>query len=131
MDIFLKTVAGILVTVILGLCLAKQGKDTALLLIIGVCVMVMLSAMEYFRPVIDFIQKLQIMGKLDSDMLAILIKAVGIGVLSEITGMICADSGNSALGKSLQIMASVVILCMSVPLLTELMSLIEGILGDL
>ncbi len=130
MSIFLKTVAGIMVAVILGLSLAKQGKDISLLLVIGVCAMVMLSAMEYFRPVIDFIYKLQIMGKLDSQMLTVLLKAVGIGILAEITGMICTDSGNAALGKALQVMASVVILCMSVPLLTELMSLLEGILGD-
>ena len=129
MNIFLKSAAGILIAVIIGHSLSKQNKDTALLLVMGVCVMVLISAMEYFQPVVDFFQKLQSMGNLDSQMLSVLLKTVGIGVLSEITALICADSGNAALGKGLQILASAVILWMSVPLMTELMSLIEGILG--
>ena len=102
MNIFLKSTAGILIAVIIGHSLSKQNKDTALLLVMGVCVMVLISAMEYFQPVVDFFQKLQSMGNLDSQMLSVLLKTVGIGILSEITALICADSGNAALGKGLR-----------------------------
>lgn len=128
MEIFIKSVSGILVAVILGQSLSKQGKDVALLLTMGVCAMVLLAAMRYFKPVVDFFQKLQTLGKLNGEMLSVLLKSVGIGILAEITGMFCSDSGNAALGKAIHVLASGVILCLSVPIMTELITLIEEIL---
>lgn len=129
MSIFMKAVAGIIIAVILSLTLAKHGKDTALVLVLGVCVMIILGAMEYLKPIVQFFDKLKSMGKLNEQMLSVLIKATGIGILSEIAGTICTDSGNASLGKSLQIMATAVILWLSIPIMSELLSLIEGILG--
>ena len=51
-----------------------------------------------------------------------------MGLLAEVTELICIDSGNTALGKGLKILATAVILWMSVPLLSGLISLIEEIL---
>lgn len=128
MDIFIKSVSGIFVAVILGQSLSKQGKDMALLLTMGVCAMVLVAALRYFQPVVDFFHKLQSLGKLNGEMLSVLLKAVGIGILAEISGMICSDSGNAALGKAIHVLASGVILCLSVPIMTELITLIEEIL---
>ena len=114
-DIFLKAVAGILIAVILTLTLAKNGKDTAVVLVLGVCAMIILGAMKYLEPVVQFFNRLQSLGKLNEQMLSVLIKATGIGILSEIAGTVCSDSGNAALGKSLQIMATAVILWISIP----------------
>lgn len=118
-----------MITVVLGLALAKQGKDISLLLTIAVCAMVVAAAATYLEPVIDFFQRLEDVGKLDGGMLQTLVKIVGIGLLAEITGLICTDAGNASLGKSIQILASAVILWMSIPLLTALLELLEEILG--
>ena len=128
MDVFIKAAAGVLIALVLYLVLARQGKDFSLLLTVAVCCMVAAAAVNYLEPVISFFQKLQTLGQLDSDMMGIILRAVGIGLLAEITGLICADAGNAALGKTLQILASAVILWMSVPLFTSLIALIEEIL---
>lgn len=129
MDIFLKVAAGVLITVVLGLALSKQGKDISLLLTIAVCAMVVAAAATFLEPVVDFFQKLEDIGQLDAEMLQTLLKIVGIGLLAEITGLICTDAGNGSLGKAIQILASAVILWMSIPLLTGLIELVEEILG--
>lgn len=129
MDIFLKAAVGVLITSMLCLFLAKQGKDISLILSIAVCCMVITGAIEFLEPVMDFFQKLRSLGKLDSEFLNVLLKAVGIGLLAEISGLICTDSGNAALGKSLQLMASAVILWISIPLLNDLIEIVEEILG--
>lgn len=129
MDIFLKTIAGILISVVLGLILSRQGKDMALLLSVTVCCMIVTAAVLYLKPVIAFFKKLESIGNLDSQMLKILFKAVGIGLLAEITSLICEDSGNTALAKGLQFLAAAVILWISIPLLNELLTLLETILG--
>jgi hypothetical protein len=45
--------------------------------------------------------------------------------------MVCADAGNASLGKVLQILASAVILWLSLPVFTALIELIQKILGEL
>jgi stage III sporulation protein AD len=81
------------------------------------------------KPIIEFIQKLKNLGNIDSDFMRIILKAVGIGMITEITVMICSDSGNASLGKSLQILSSAVILWISLPVLNQLIDLLDQILG--
>lgn len=128
MDTFMKATAGVLIALVLYLVLAKQTKDISLLLSVAVCSMICLAAITYLKPVIEFFKKLEALGQLEPQMLEIILKAVGIALLSEISGLICTDAGNAALGKSLQILASAVILWMSVPLFTNLLTLVEQIL---
>ena len=131
MNIFIKCAAGVLVAVVLILTLSKQGKDISLLLTIAVCCMVLCAAISCLQPVMDFLQRLQSIGKLDSEICTILLKAVGISLVSEIAGLICTDSGNASLGKALQVLATATILWISIPLLNELIELVDNILGAL
>ena len=130
MNVYLKVIAGILIALILGIVLDKQGKDISILLTLAVCAMVMLAVTNYLQPIMDFMKRLQNIGQLDSDVLQILIKAVGIGLIAEITNLICVDAGNGALGKTLQVLASAVIIWMSIPVFNQLLELIEKILGE-
>ncbi len=130
MTAFLQTVAGIFVAVVLGLALSKQGKDITLLLCICGCCMVLSVAVMYLEPVMALIDRLQELSGLDSDFLSVVMKAVGIGLVAEVASLICADSGNSALGKTVQILASAAIMWLSVPLLNALMDLIQKIIGE-
>lgn len=130
MSAFFQTVSGCLIAVVLSIVLSRQGKDMTLLLGIAVCCMVLCIALRYLEPVIEFIQKLRQIGELDNQMLTVMLKAVGIGVVAEIAGLICTDAGSGAIGKTIQIMASAVILSLSVPLMTSLIELIQKIVGE-
>lgn len=130
MDMFIRAAAAVLLAVIMVLTLGMQNKQTALLLVLAVCAMLGIMAVSYLQPVMEFIGTLQIIGKLDAGMLQILLKAVGIGFIGELTSLICTDSGNAALGKGIQILCAAVILRLSLPLLEKLMKLLEQILGE-
>lgn len=130
MENFIKIIGGVLIAVFLGLALNRQGKDISLLLSIGVCCMVLTAAMAFLEPVLEFALTLRDTCGLDSGMLKILLKAVGVGLVAEITGLICADSGNGALGKAVQILATVLILWLSIPLMTQFLELVQTILGE-
>ena len=106
----------------------KQQKDYAVILTMAASCMVLLTAIEYLNPVFQFFKELESLANVDSDILKILLKSVGVGLLSEIAGLICNDSGNGALGKSVQFFASCMILWMSLPLFTDLLELIKNIL---
>ncbi len=125
----MKAVGGVFLAVIFCALLAKQESHIALCLTVSVCCIVALVAIRNLSPVMDFFYHLQEIGGFDSGMLSIVLKGVGIAILSEIATTICADAGNAALGKVLQFLSVTVIICICIPLLNELMKLIETILG--
>ena len=128
MNTFLKITAAVLVTALLSLVISKQSKDFSVLLVLAACSMTVVITMQYMEPVIALMQKLSSMANLDNELLKILLKSVGIGILAEIVSLICTDSGNATLGKTLQISAAVIILYLSTPLFINLIDLIEDIL---
>lgn len=131
MQLFIKTCGAVLLTVILIITLGKGSKDLSLVLGVAVCCLVSIAALEYLRPVIEFIRQLENIGGLDHSMIRILLKAVGIGLISEIAALICNDSGNSSLGKAVKLMGSAVILWLSLPLYGMTIELLQRILGGL
>lgn len=131
MDIFVKACGGVIITVILGMTVGKSWREAGLLLTICVICMVAVLAVGYLEPVLDLLHSLQQETGLDKDLLNALLKIVGIGMTAEIAGLICADAGNSGLGKIIALLGTSVILWLSVPLLTQLLELIRDILGGI
>ena len=127
---FWKIITGVLITVVLCIVLNKQNKDLSLVLILAVSVMVLFAAMRYIEPVFAFVDKLQAIGNLDTSVLQIILKAVGISLVAEIAALVCQDSGNAALGKAVQIFATVAVLWVSLPLMESLMDLLQKIMGE-
>ena len=129
MSLFIKITAGVLLTAILSLVLSKQGKDFSLLLTLMVGCMVVIASVGFLQPVVSFLTRLAEAGQLRDDFLNLLLKIVGIGLLSQIAGMVCTDAGNQSLNKVLQLMTTAVILWVSIPLFEQLLSLFESVLG--
>ena len=127
MGLYWKAVAAVLLAVVLIWTLRRQ--EMGVLLGMAVCAMVMAVAMAYLEPVLELVETLQELGGLDGEMTSILLKSVGIGLVTEIAGLICADSGNASLGKSLQLLGTVAILWLSVPLFTSLLELIQEMMA--
>ena len=131
MDIVFKAISGVLIVLVLCQVFAKQGKDISLLLTITVCCMVITAAVSYFRPVIDFFKDLQTTTNLNSELMRIMLKVVGISLLTELTVMVCNDMSKASLGKSLQILSAAAILCLALPLFEQLLELLNTVLGAL
>lgn len=131
MDLYLKITAGILIASILCLAVPSHIKELSLMLTLFVCAGALIAGVEFFKPVITFAQKLTSIGNLNQEYLQILCKIIGIGLISQICGLVCSDAGNQSMAKALQIITTVVILCICVPLLEELLSLIVSILGEI
>lgn len=76
------------------------------------------------------IETLKDTAQLDSDLFQTILKAVGIGLIGELASLICADSGNAALGKTVEILTAGVILWLSIPLMTALLELVQQMVGS-
>lgn len=131
MDIYLKAIGGVLVALMLCLALGNRGKEFAVLLALMVSAMVIMAGLSYFSSVLDFFAQLQSLIGLDNDLLNVLLRAVGVGLIGEIAGLICADGGQAALGKAVQILTSGIILWVSLPLYSQILKLVEELLSGL
>ena len=128
MEIYLKITAAILITLVGTLVLGKQASDFSLLLTLSVCCMALISAVSFLKPVVNFMERLVSVGQIADETFTILLKAAGIAFLSQIACMVCSDAGNQSLGKTLQFVTTAVILSLSIPLLEEILNILEAVL---
>lgn len=128
MDTFVKATGCILIALIISIVLSKQGKDFSILLTVFVCATVSVTAVNYLSTILDFFDRLQILGKLDPEFIKVLLRSVGIGLVAEISALICSDAGNAALGKTIQLLGGAVVLWLSLPLFSDIIELVEEIL---
>lgn len=131
MDIYLKAICGGLVALILCLTISDRGKELSLLLTLTTCCMILSVLTVFLTPVMEFFMELESLIPLESDLLGTLLKIIGIGILGELCGTICSDSGNSALSKTISMLTTMVMLWLSLPLLETLLALIRQILENI
>lgn len=131
MTVFFQSAAAVLLAAVLGLTLSAQGKDLGILLTLGVCAMVLTVCLSFLQPVLEFLRQLEALGELDRELIRVLFKIAGIGLVSEMAGMICADAGNPSLGKAINMLGTSVILWLSLPVFQGLLELIQEVLGGI
>lgn len=128
---FIQTAASAMIGIILILTIRGKNGEIALLLSIACCCIALFGVVQILTPVRDFIEALMITSQIDTDLIKNLMKILGIGLIGEITSSVCADSGNTAIGKTVQLAATAMILYLSLPLFTALLELVERIMGNL
>ena len=131
MNLFWKSAAFALAATIANLSIDKGETDIALLLSVFACAAVAGSAFLLLEPVLEFLLSLGDFGQIPEQFIGVLMKILGIGILSELSQSICADSGNASLGKALQLAATAVTMYISLPLFRWFLELIQEIMGQL
>ena len=126
---YLRFAAAALIGLILVLVVGRQSRDLGMLLSLAVCVLLALGAMEFLEPVLELLDELKRLGELDGGAVGILLRCAGIGMVSELAGLLCADAGEGAMGKALQICANAAILWLSLPLLRQVLTMIGEVLA--
>lgn len=128
MDIYLKSICIAVVGIFLCLILSRNAKDYAFVIVTILCCALSAVAIGFLKPVLDLVEELAHMVDNSSGWVKILLKTVGLSMIGETVSLICAESGHAAVGKTLQVLTTVVILWVSLPLIRSLMDLIRSIL---
>ena len=129
MDSYGKSIAFLLLSVILWIVVDQQQKDIGILMTIAICGIGMASAMRYLQPVIQFMWELSVLGGTEENVLEYLVRAAGIGLLAELTGKLCVDAGNGSVAGMARFVGSTAILSCGLPVFRSLISLIQEIMG--
>lgn len=127
MDIIKVILIGIIVSI--AVVLVKQIKpELSIFLVIGGSIIILGYIMNWFNPVISTLQSIVTKTGLNSVLIENVLKIVGIGYLTEFASNICLDSGNSSIADKVQLAGKTFILIVSLPILTELIDIVAGLL---
>ena len=113
----------------LALLLKQQKSEYALYLSLSAVLLILIFSINRLQIVIDTIQKIEQYTGIDSAMLKILVKLMGITYVAEFASGICKDAGFFAIGSQIEMFAKFSIMAVSVPVLLTLLETIEGLLG--
>lgn len=108
----------------------KQYKpEYALVVTVLTAIFITVSAIGWVVPVIS-----EIKGTLDDagisySSLSILIKAVGICYITQLTSDVCKDAGQASVASKIELVGRIAICVSAIPLYREVLSLVETIIG--
>ena len=118
-----------LLAVIFTSLLRKNNKELAIVLSLSVCAVIGVLLVQLAEPVVDFLKKLRNISGLDEALMQPLLKTVGIGLLTQISANVCADAGENAIAKMIEVCGGVLALYVSIPLLEAVLEMME-VLGN-
>lgn len=122
------TVIGI-VTVLLSAMLRKSSRELGILLTLAACVLIGLLLIQLAEPVVEFLAKLRNIAGLDKTLTEPILKTIGIGLITQIGATVCADAGENAIAKMIEVCGGILALYVSLPLLEAVLSLIDTMSG--
>lgn len=128
MEALWKAAAVMILTVILSAAISKTEKDISVVLSVAACCMILMVAMEYISEVTAFLWELTRSINQLNPVVDVLIHIVGVALITELTGLISADSGNSSLAKAMQVLGNAAILFLSLPIFEAFFSMIQEIM---
>ena len=128
MDLVIKVISCGMVTLILSMVVPADRKEIRAVLGVTACCVIAASTMIYLQPIAELVEQVNSVSRLNSEMIGILWKTVGIGAVTEIAGLICKDFANGTLEKMMQFVGSAAILWLMIPLFQEFIKLIEDVL---
>jgi len=127
MDIF-KIVAFALVTVVVYVILKDTKKEMASVFIIFAGVAIFATVLSKLTGILDILNNIINSTGIDTVYLKIIFKITGIAYIVEFTKNICIDSNLSSIAGKVELFGKVLIVSISLPIFSSLLTLISGII---
>ena len=128
METAAKIAAVCLLGALLTALLKKTSPDTALLLALAVCVVVLTALARGLEEVTSFLRELLDWGGLSVELFAPLLKTVAIALISRVGGALCRDAGEGAMASLVEIAGAFAAILVSLPLFRAAWRMLEGLM---
>lgn len=111
-----------LVGTVLALILGQYRPEFRMLITAAVTLLLMAMVLEQLSPVLEQLRSTMELTGLTGDYAAILFKAVGICLLTQLAGDVCRDSGESSIASKIELAGRAAILLTAMPLIQEVLA---------
>ena len=110
-----------LVGTVLALILGQYRPEFRMLVTAAVTLLLMAMVLEQLSPVLEQLRSTMELTGLTGDYAAILFKAVGNCLLTQLAGDVCRDSGESSIASKIELAGRAAILLTAMPLIQEVL----------
>ncbi len=117
------------VTAVAALLLKGTKPELSLAVTIAGSIILMLFSFNLFAGSISIFNKIAQTTGIDSALVKILLKMVGIGYLVEFSAGILNDFGQNSLADKLVFCGKILVLILAIPILESVLKLVERLLG--
>ncbi len=128
MDIFAVAAVSLCAVVIAALLKQKNGEYALLLSMITV-IMILMFVLQKAAPLAEEIERLAGADLLGETYIPILLKAVGITIITQATMNICKDGGQNALAYAVDMTGKISVLLLCLPVISRIFEYIRQILS--
>ena len=118
---------GLLVSIIAVIVKQIKSEFYIIVLLVG-GVIIFLMLVEQLKVIIDYFLNIFSKTNLDYSMFITVLKVLGIAYLTEFAHSICVDTGNASIGEKLVLAGKIVIVCLALPIITNLLNIITELL---
>ncbi|MDR1630931.1 MAG: stage III sporulation AC/AD family protein [Oscillospiraceae bacterium] len=119
-----------IVAVILYMFVRQHHPEYAILVQLGAGCILLLLLLPEIKTVIDFAEEFFDESLIDRNLFILLVKALGITILSQFAADICRDNGVNALASKIELAGRALILVMTLPMLKTLVQLVLGLIKE-
>ena len=127
MEILVKAAAVSVVGAVLAIVLKKNSPEMALLLTVSLGCLVLYLAVDVVTNVAQFMDDLSSVAGISSASLAIVMKTVGIAILTKLAAGICSDAGQGSVASALELMGSAAALYIALPLMKTVFQMVSSL----
>lgn len=115
---------------VLGCVLLRQNKPEFLpLMHIAYAIVIVILFVDYIENILEYLTELSNgIGIIEDGYITLLIKILGVAILTKITTDISRDNGNSTIASCVELCGKVTILAMCIPFIRIIVQLAEGLL---
>lgn len=129
MNAFFKLSIGAVACALAAVTIRKQYPDMAMLLGVLGCCLGGLLLLELIEPVLSDLRELFDRTALEQSLLSPLLRSAGLALLTQLSGAVCTDAGQTALARLIETGGAIMCLVLSLPLLRAVLDMIGRLAG--
>lgn len=112
---------------IIAVYLRSINQELCLLSVICTGILILFSAFKYLSETFELFKKISELGKIDNELIKLVIKIVAIGYIVEFAAGILEDFGLKSISNKLIFAGKIIILSVSVPIFYTLINVLVGL----
>lgn len=117
-----------IISVILIMTVKQYINNIAILITISSGILIFIIILPTLEEVISSILDIVAMLDVNMEHIGIILKIIGISYICEFSSQICIDAGENAIASKIEMAGKVLIMLISIPIITKLLSLITTLM---
>ena len=127
MELF-RVVGIALIGAIAAVLLRQNRPELGMLVSLGCGIILISMGMNAVQQALEVVQRLMQQGGIDREYATILLKSLGVCIVTQVAADACRDSGETAIAAKIEFIGKLSILGISLPLFAKLLSTITTLL---